>query len=209
MECLRFKLDEEWYDLPEGMKKFHSLRDWVASKLKGEGRVLLGIMNGDDSVRQEEIDEWGERPLDEFETLVFFSAEPMELACRTCGDLIEFMDELERRGEWASEFIDSGDQENIALGFKECVEGWDLVLQGYRNLIQLAKMDSSTVEIGGQSLTVVAIRMKELFLKMADEFTEKNMSVLKEMISDDLGLYIDPMRKALEEVQEKLEGAIL
>jgi hypothetical protein len=205
VKALRFKLDEEWYDLPSEMETFGALRDWVSSKLKEEDRVLLGIMSGDTTLRAEDIESSGDCLISQFDALEFYSAAPAILACRTCGDLIEFMDVLEERGERMRAGIEAQDHGTIALRFKECIEGWNLVLQGLRNLIQVANMDSSTVEIGGQSLSAAAASMRGITLKMADAFTRGDMASLNVMVTEELGEFINPLREVFERVLEKLE----
>jgi len=207
VKALRFKLDEEWYDLPGEMETFGALRDWVSSMLKEEDRVLLGIMSGDATLRAEDIESSVDRLISQFDTLEFYSAAPAILACQTCGDLIEFMDVLEERGERMRAGIEAQDHGTIALRFKECIEGWNLVLQGLRNLIQMANMDSSTVEIGGQSLSDAAASMRGITLKMADAFTRGDMASLNVVVTEELGEYINPLREVFERVLEKLEEA--
>ncbi len=205
MDPLRFKLDEEWFDLPEGMETFGELRDWVISRLKGEGRVLLGTMSGEASLTVDEMSAWGGRPVRHMEICEFFSAEPMALACRTCEELVEFMSEVDQRGERTAASIDAGDAQNVALEFKSYVEGWDIVLEGYRNLIKMAEMDPATLEIGRRPLPVVASELRGLILKMADEFVGGDMEALKNILSEEMTHYFAPVREALEEVQERLE----
>ena len=207
MKALRFKLDEEWYDLPEGMETFGSLRNWVNSKLKDDGRVLLGILNGEASLTLDEMEGCEERPIGDFETLEFLSAEPKALACRTCEDLIHFMDVLEERGEKMRTGIAAGDEAGASEGFKDCIEGWNIALQGFRNLIDLAEIDSSVVEIGGQPLPMVASRLRGLTLKMAEYYIRGDMDSIQILMSEDMALYIAPFREAFERVQEKLEEA--
>ena len=205
MDSLRFKLDEEWFDLPEGMETFGELRDWVISRLKREGRILLGTMSGDASLTVDEMSAWGGRPVRHMEVFEFFSAEPMALACRTCEELVEFMSEVDQRGERTAASIDAGDIESVVLGFKSYVEGWDIVLEGYRNLIKMAEMDPATLEIGRRPLPVVASELRGLILKMADEFAGGDMEGLKRVLSEEMVHYVEPVREALEEVQERLE----
>ncbi len=209
MDVLRFKLDEEWYDLPEGMNAFGALRNWVVTKLPDDSRVLLGVLNGDASLTPNEMVKWEERPINEFETLEFLSAEPAALAYRTCEDLIRFMDVLEEHGEELKANLMAGDGTNAAINFKECVEGWDIVLQGFRNLIRMAEIDASVVEIGGQPLPAVAVKLRGLILKMAEDYTRGDMDSMKLLLSGELALYISPMREAFEKILEKLEEVVV
>ena len=114
---------------------------------------------------------------------------------------------IEERGERMRAGIEAQDHGTIALRFKECIEGWNLVLQGLRNLIQMANMDSSTVEIGGQSLSDAAASMRGITLKMADAFTRGDMASLNVVVTEELGEYINPLREVFERVLEKLEEA--
>lgn len=207
METLRFKLDEEWYDLPDEMKSFGALRDWVNSRLKDEGRVLLGVMSGDATLMLEEIEDRSDWPLGQFDTLNFFSADPGALACRTCGDLIEFMDVLEERGGKVRACIEAENFEAVALHFKGCIEGWNLVFQGLRDLIQVTGLDSSTLEIGNQPLSDVAGKLRGIILKMAEDFTRGDMVSLNTRLIEELAEYIHPLQEVFERVRKKFEEA--
>lgn len=209
MDVLRFKLDEEWYDLPEGMNAFGALRSWIISKLADDSRVLLGVLSGDVSLTLNEMVEWEGRPINEFETLEFLSAEPAALASRTCEDLIIFMDVLEEQGEELKANLMAGDGDRAATNFKECVEGWDIALQGFRNLIRMDEIDASIVEIGGQPLPVVAAKLRGVILKMVENYTRGDMDSMKLLLSGELALYIPSMREAFEKILEKLEEVVV
>lgn len=207
MKALRFKLDEEWYDLPDEMETFGALRDWVNSRLKEENRVLLGVMSGDATLLVKDVENRSDWSLSKFETLNFFSADPGILACRTCGDLIEFMDVLEERGGEVRACIEAEDYETMALHFKGCIEGWNLVFQGLRDLIQVADLDSSILEIGNQPLSTAAAKLRGIILKMAEDFTRGDMASLDARLTEELADYIHPLQEAFGRVREKLEEA--
>ena len=209
MDPLRFKLDEEWYDLPEGMNAFGALRSWVIAKLADDSRVLLGVLSGDASLTLDEMMDWEGRSINKFETLEFLSAEPAALACRTCEDLIRFMDVLEEHGEELKANLMAGDGAKAATNFKECVDGWEIVLQGLRNLICMAEIDVSVLEIGGQPLPAVAVKLRSVILEMAEDYTRGDMDSMKLLLSGELALYIPPMKGAFEKILEKLEEVIV
>lgn len=205
MEEKKFKMDEEWVDMPDGAGTFGALVAWVTEKLKGQERVLLGTLHGEAAVTQEEMAAWESRPIGEFDTLEFLSAEPLELARHTCGDMMDLMKKLEEGAERAAENFDAGEKVKAQEGFAQCAEGWGMVLQAYWSVIAMSDIDASGVEIDGRTLSSIVSEVKELFTRMIGDYGSGNWNEVKETLSEDLSLYIDPMREAFECLQEKLE----
>ncbi len=56
-------------------------------------------------------------------------------------------------------------------------------------------------------LPMVASRLRGLTLKMAEYYIRGDMDSIQILMSEDMALYIAPLREAFERVQEKLEEA--
>ncbi len=203
MNTVRFKMDEEWHDVPEGVDSFGPLKKWVEGHFKERGLVLLGTLHGEASLTLDEADAWHDRPLSELDTVEFLSADPDALARRTCSDMRDFLDQLAERAEQTAREIDNGQMDKALVGVKECAEGWSLVLQAYRDLLDLSGTESSTVEMDGRPLSAVANDLKGLIESMGEELKRSDMSGLKSLLVDDLILYVEPLREGFERVQEK------
>ena len=65
MEEKKFKLDEEWMDMPKSVKTFGALLNDINDQLKERGRILLGVLHGEISVTREETEAWEKRPVGE------------------------------------------------------------------------------------------------------------------------------------------------
>ncbi|MEE9276397.1 MAG: hypothetical protein V3V62_13915 [bacterium] len=204
MEARRFKMDEEWHDMPEGVETFGALRAWAMDHFKEKGRVFLGALHGEASLSHDQMAEWEGSALAGFDTLEFLSADPEALARRTCADTLAYLDWLEERMEETCRNIGEGEIESARVGLKECAEGWSLALNSFLNLLQMAGKDLSTAEVGGRSLTVTAADLKEILEKIVQKFRREEMEGVDELISD-LSAHIEPMREAFERLQIEFE----
>ena len=207
MKEKKFKMDEEWVDVPEGVVTFGALLGWILNHWKSRDRVLLGVLHGEVSVNHKELDAWEMRPIGEFDVLEFLSADSIELARHTCGDLASFMEKLGRRAEGAVREYEAGEEEKAASGFGECMEGWGMVLEAYWNIISLGDFDPSIIEIDGRTLSSIVAGFKDSFGKMAGDYGKGDMKAVKDHLSEEMVLYVAPMCEAFEYLQEKLEKA--
>ena len=204
VEARRFKMDEEWHDMPEGVETFGALRAWAMGRFKKKGRVFLGALHGDASMSHDQMAEWEGSALADFDTLEFLSADPEALARRTCADSLAYLDWLDERMEETRRNIGDGEFGNARVGVKESAEGWSLALNSFLNLLQLAGKNPSTAEIGGRSLTATAADLKEIIEKIVQKFGREEMEGMDELISD-LSVHIEPMREAFERLQIEFE----
>jgi len=176
-DVARFKMDDEWHEVPEGVATFGELQGWAVDRFREEGRVLLGALHGEALVTQEEVAQWKGRPLRELETLEFLSAEPRALARRTCADMGPFLDRLADRADGAARHIERGEYAEALVGVRDCAEGWSLALQCFRDLLRLSGTDPSTVEMEGRSLTAVTNDLRGVIGKMSQEIQRSNMMI--------------------------------
>ncbi len=205
MEEKKFKLDEEWRDMPKGVKTFGALLNEINDQLKERGRVLLGVLHGEISVTREETEAWEKRPVGEFDALEFLSAEPRELALHTSKEMVDFMEKLGQLGIRAADDFEAGEEAKAVSAFSECLEGWGMALQACWNLATLGDIDPSAIEIDGRILSSIASELRELFVKAVGDYGRGDMEAVNESLSRELALYIDPMREAFEHFQEKIE----
>lgn len=201
----RFKMDEEWHEAPAGVATYGDLEGWVATRLRGQGRVLLGALHGEAGVTRDEAGRWQARALGEFGTLEFLSAEPRALAWRTCADMLELLDRLAARAEETARAAEAGDREKTLLGIRDCAEGWSLVLQSLRDMLRLVGADPSAVELEGRSLTAVTRDLREIIGKMGEAVSRGELAGLKDILVHDLGYYIAPMREGFEHIRGRLD----
>lgn len=201
----RFKLDEEWHEAPGGVATYGELEGWVAARLREEGRVLLGALHGEAGVTRDEAERWQVRPLDEFGTLEFLSAEPRALARRTCADMMDFLDRLAARGEEAARAAEAGERGKVLEGIRDCAEGWSFALQSLRDMLRFAGADPSAVEMEGRPLAAVARDLSAIIQRMRDEIGRGELAGLKDILLHDLGYYIGPMREGFEHIRERID----
>ncbi len=202
---MRFKIDDAWHEAEDGIKTFGALRDWVRAHLKAKDLVLLGVIQDRNLMTLEDIAAAGECPLAECGEVEFLSADIGALARRTCADMLGFLDKLGERTDQTVEAIERGENTAAFLGVKECVEGWGMVMKSYLDLLVVAKMDPTTVEVGMRSLSTAATEVEGNLEKIAQSVKELNLEALKECLGQDLGDLIGPMREAFERVQEELD----
>ncbi len=203
----KFKMDEKWVDMPKGVETFGALLGRVIQQMKERDRVLLGVLHGGASVTHEELEAWEMRPIGECDDLEFLSVGSRELACHTCRDMVAFMEKLGQGMDRASKQYEAGEKEIAGAVFSECIEGWGMVIQAYWNLILLGDIDASAIEIDGRTLSEVISDLKDLYAKLAGDYGNGDMETVKDTLSEELVLYLAPMREAFEHLQEKLEKA--
>jgi hypothetical protein len=208
MEGKRIKLDKEWLEVPQEIDTFGLLMEWVCLQMKNKDRVFLGALHGEVTICQDELAAWRERPISEFDSLEFLSAESRELAFQTCSDLIDLIEKLNRRAEQAAKEFDEGDKEMAAVGFNQCLEGWAMVLQGYWSVVQIVGADPAFIEVGGRSLSHVLTDLGELTEKAGGDYGKGYLNPLKTLVSKELSFYAEPMQEAIEKLQAKLEEAV-
>ena len=201
----RFKMDEEWCEAPDEVATYGDLEGWVAARLLEKGRVLLGTLHGEAGVTQDEAGRWQGRSLDEFGTLEFLSAEPRSLARRTCADMFDFLDRLSLRAEETARAAEAGEREKTLMGVRDCAEGWSFALQSLRNMLRFVGTDPSAVEMEGRTLTAVARDLSGIIQRMGDAVSRGELGGLRDILANDLGYYIAPMREGFEHIQEKLD----
>ena len=177
----------------------------MTARLRERGRVLLGTLHGEAGVTRDEAGRWQARPLDEFGTLEFLSAEPRALARHTCVDMMEFLDRLAARGEETALAAEAGERDKTLAGIRDCAEGWSFVIQSLRDMLRFVGADPSAVEMEGRPLAAVARDLCAIIQKMGAEMSRGELSGLKDILLHDLGYYIAPMREGFEQIRAKID----
>lgn len=205
MDHKKIKMDEKWVEMPKGLETFGDLLGWVVRQAKESDRVILGVLHDQVSVRNEELNDWEIRPIEEFGELEFLSADSRELARHTCKDMVAFMETLGKGMDCASQQFESGERGKAKTVFGECMEGWGMVMQAYWNLVLLGDIDSSSIEIEGRTLSRIVADLRTVYTKVFGDYGNGDLKAVKESFADELALYLVPMREAFELLQGKME----
>jgi hypothetical protein len=183
---------------------FQELFDSLHRAAGGQRRIIVSMKLDGVVLSQEEQGRLRVQVLPPGGRLEIGTADRTGLAVNTLSELIPHLGTLERAHQAAAEQVIAANYRDAMVKFKECFDGWALLVNAIRSISSMATVDLGPLRSRGGPVTVEIKKIQETLTRFKTAFDQTDVVRLGDITQYDLKPLLEDFRGIFEALRRNL-----